>query len=75
MLWRATLLFPLCLLATTLVLVLGLGRFLFPLFVALNMYTKDWPAAFVYSVAWILAMVIWRWQRFQDLLEEPPSLL
>ncbi len=75
MLWRATLLSPICMIALVLVIALGLGRFVFPIFIGLNIYTKDWTAVGMFSAAWLVAILLWRSPRFQSYLEEPPSLL
>jgi hypothetical protein len=75
LLWRATVLGPFCALAMAAVFFLWLGRFLLPFFIALNLYLRDWVSAAAFIAAWLLAMALWRWRRFQSCLEEPPSLL
>ena len=75
LLWRATLLAPGLTIVSVVYLGSWIGRFILPVLILISMWAHDWPLAAFYGLGWILSLALWQWRRFQNLWEDPPSLL
>ena len=75
MIWRATILAPLCFFFQVIVVASWIARFFLPVLICIAAFFEDWMFLAVYLFAWILSIALWRWQTFRNMMEFPPAVL
>ena len=75
MIWRATLLAPVCFVFQVFAIASWLGRYFLPVLVGIAALSGDWVFFFVYLFLSVFSFALWRWKPFLKLMELPPSLL
>ena len=73
--WRSVVFTPIALLFYFFAVGSWLARFALPLVFLPLVYAEDWFLLGIYLPGWVASVALWRWKRFRDLFEYPPSLL
>ncbi len=71
MLWRATLLAPLCFVLGSLALATWLFRFVGPVWLGAMALAGQWTWAGAGLLGWVGSLALWRWERLRRMLEWP----
>ncbi len=75
LIWRATVLAPVLCAFTFFYIGSWMARFFLPVLIGISLWNNDWLFAAIYSGAWIACVLLWRWGRYRELWEDPPSVL
>ena len=73
--WRATVLAPVCFVFQAVVIASWGARFFLPVLIGITAFSEDWISFTTYLAGWLLSIALWRWKAFRKLMEYPPSLL